>query len=111
MLTTKEITNYFKMFESVIKARWRPAVYISFEIVNPSDSPEESATFTLQQDLIHILGVIDIEGRMYEVHIVDPYEFARDKTILSSKEVLEFSMKERFRLDVNSGRVDYSTQE
>jgi hypothetical protein len=111
MLTTKEVADYFKMFEPVVKARWQPAVYISFAIMNPSDSPAESEPFTLQQDLIHIIGIIDIEGRMYEVRVIDPYEFTQEKSIISAEEVLKFRMRERFALDVRSGKVVYSQQE
>ena len=107
MLTTKEVTDYFRMFEPLIKARIHASVYLSFDILNPTDIPEQGSSFTLSQDLIHVIGVIDTGGRKYEVRILDPYEFTQDKAILSVEEVPEFTMKASFSLNLTNGRVDY----
>ncbi|MFZ1692020.1 MAG: hypothetical protein WAT74_02385, partial [Flavobacteriales bacterium] len=103
----KEIVAYFRMLDPTIRQRLTPVKYFSYDIVNPPDPLSVAESFTFEQDLIHVIGIIDNEGRMFVVRIRDPYEFTRSKEIESATQVSEFANKARCSYDLRSGATEY----
>lgn len=111
MLNQREIAAYFRMLDPAIRQRLSPVQYFSFNIVNPPDMLGEAKHFTFEQDLIHVVGVIDDEGRMFVIRLRDPYEFTRSKEIESVEQVSGFEDRPRFTYDLRSGAVEYFHEE
>jgi len=90
------------MFEPLIESKFSAAYFLSFDIVNA----DQRRDLAFQGDLLHIVGIIDANGKKYRVQVLDPYEFTHDDTIHSIEEVVEFDMKPQFRYNVLADAIE-----
>jgi hypothetical protein len=94
------------MLAPLLLERFTPVVVVGFDVINPISQFESKGSFSFEQDLIHVIGIVDKDGRMYKIYILDPINFGLDKSLLRVEEVAAFDSALRFKYDLQTDVVE-----